>query len=120
MPIRSVHSPVFLDVFDAGEVVYFPKVATENQGPTTGLSGWVMNTLGVPGWGQILLVVLAGAFVAGGGALWSGYSKLNKIDAAVRVLASKLPDVKDLVRELLAQANSDVSTGQIARAEKAV
>jgi hypothetical protein len=108
-----------VDPYGIVKVVYFSEMP-KTAGPTSGLAAWVMTRLGVPGWGQVLLVVLVAAFGTGIGLFWNGYSKLNKIESAVRVLASKIPDVKDLVKELLSQAQNDVKTGELAKAQKAI
>jgi hypothetical protein len=75
-----------------------------------GLWVWAAESLGIQPWGQILLVVLGGAALL----LWNWHSDtvahLNKIDATVAELPLQIS------RDLLSQANTDVTIGRPARA----
>lgn len=104
------------------EEVYSADMTKKGEGgPATGLSGWVMRRLGVPAWGQLLLLVLAPLVTGGAVTLWRGHDRLGKIETSIRVLASKqAPDVKDLIKELLSQAQDDFNSGRTTRAQKAL
>jgi len=89
----------------------------QGEEPLGGLAGWVARKLGVPPWGQVLILALVFLLLAFGSVLWSGYSRLNKIESAVWVLASQQsPQSRDLVRDLLSQARKDAVSGNVDQA----
>ncbi len=102
-------------VYDAGTlplVTTVPTHAMEDE-RLKGLWGWAARRLGIPGWGQLLILALVGA----GLLLWNWHSdtmnRLDKLEASV----SSMPT--ELSRDLLAQANTDVTIGNSARAVSA-
>jgi hypothetical protein len=77
--------------------------------------------LGVPAWGKLLIWACSIITVAGTSGFITLFLKLSHMNSAILTLASKQPaETKDLVNELLAQAKSDVTSGNLARAQKAL
>lgn len=75
----------------------------------SGLGGWILERLGIPPWGQILILVFLSVAGVFGSVLWSGYLRLAKIESAVRVLASQQPaQQKDLIRDFLSSSRPQI------------
>lgn len=86
-----------------------------------GLWAWAARRLGIPRWGQVLILALVSVCGSAAYVLWAGYGKLsladdqvakqfaainlqlNSVRESIRVLAEHTPD-KDLVKEMLSEA----------------
>lgn len=119
---------IALNPIEHGKVVTFPVFAKplpaghkDVYSPEMGDIGDAAKRLSIPLWGRLLIAALALVVAGAGTSFITIFVKLGKMNAALLTLASKQPaETKDLVKELLSQAWQDVTTGHIARAEKAL
>ena len=105
---------VELCIYDSPPVAMSTEnTAKDRKALLGGLWAFIFDSLGVPAWGQVLLVALVAA------CLWSWHwhssvdDHLNQIDLSVAGLPLQIS------RDLLEQANTDVTIGKSARAVSA-
>lgn len=83
----------------------------------TGLWGWIADRLGIPPWGQLLILALIAIFGLIGTGFFFGFSALTKIDHHLVIIDTRLGLQSGT--ELLGSVNTYVDQGERAKAVEA-